>query len=295
MAIVRLNTASDATWARAWSVANAAERATLIATYLSPLGPKRGDIIFQVDTAVYYIVVTTNIIQQISDAAFLSQANIFTANQTISKTNPQWRNQDPGGGANAKLTAWDGTAGDFSFQFLNDDGTFLSEVWSAIRSTGLAQFQFDLETVGDFRADQGVLLGAGTDALDEYEEDVFTPDLTFGGLSTGITYTFRQFSYTKVGRQVCVCGLIVLSNKGSATGDVAFTLPFTVANGSQFASANGMNFDAMAATVNNALASCINNTNTAFIFQTAAGTTARLNDTHFTNTSVLVIQVNFFV
>lgn len=66
MAIVRLNTNSDATWQRAWSVANAAEKATLIATYTSLLGPKRGDIIFQVDTAIFYVVVDLNILQPIS-------------------------------------------------------------------------------------------------------------------------------------------------------------------------------------------------------------------------------------
>jgi len=294
MAFTRRLTTSDQIWNRAWT-ADALSDLVSISAILGPNGARHGDIAFVTATGFYYLWLDNGQWAIITGIPTLAAANIYSANQTISKTNPQWRNEDPGGGANAKLTAWDGTAGDFSFQFLNDDGTFLSEVWNAIRSTGAAQFQFDLETVGDFRADQGVLLGAGTDALDEYEEDVFTPDLTFGGLSTGITYTFRQFSYTKVGRQVCVCGLIVLSNKGSATGDVAFTLPFTVANGSQFASANGMNFDALAVTVNNALASCINNTNTAFIFQTAAGTTARLNDTHFTNTSVLVIQVNFFV
>lgn len=66
MSIIRLDTSSDATWQRAWSVADAAEKATLLATYSTPGGPKRGDIIYQVDNATYYYLVTGNILQPIS-------------------------------------------------------------------------------------------------------------------------------------------------------------------------------------------------------------------------------------
>lgn len=60
MTIARVDKPSDATWQRAWEVADAAELATLLATYLDPLGPKRGDIIVQLDTAIYYLLVAAN-------------------------------------------------------------------------------------------------------------------------------------------------------------------------------------------------------------------------------------------
>lgn len=63
MTITRIDL-PDPIYQRAWSVANAAERATLLAA-----GPRRGDIIYQIDTTTYYLVVETSIIQQLSGFA----------------------------------------------------------------------------------------------------------------------------------------------------------------------------------------------------------------------------------
>lgn len=67
MSIVRIDL-PDATYQRAWSVANAAERATLLAS-IGPFAPKRGDVIYQVDVTTYYLVVQSSIVQQISGLA----------------------------------------------------------------------------------------------------------------------------------------------------------------------------------------------------------------------------------
>lgn len=57
----------------------------------------------------------------------------------------------------------------------------------------------------------------------------WTPGLTFGGGSTGLTYSSRSGFYYKQGRLVTVSGTIVLSNQGSSTGANQITnLPFTV-------------------------------------------------------------------
>jgi hypothetical protein len=71
---------------------------------------------------------------------------------------------------------------------------------------------------------------AGTtnpNTLDDYEEGTYTPVLTFGGGSTGITYAFRDGRYTKIGRLVHVFLRIQLSNKGSSTGLAKISLPFS--------------------------------------------------------------------
>lgn len=70
-------------------------------------------------------------------------------------------------------------------------------------------------------------LGLGAAALQSYAEGTWTPALTFGGGSTGITYGSRNGSYTKIGRQVFIRCYIALSSKGSSTGVAAIEgLPF---------------------------------------------------------------------
>ena len=78
----------------------------------------------------------------------------------------------------------------------------------------------------------GVYLG-GTGAankLDDYEEGTFTPAITFGGASVGLTYTATRGRYTKVGRLVTVQIGIDINNKGTSTGAMNVTgLPFASA------------------------------------------------------------------
>jgi hypothetical protein len=67
--------------------------------------------------------------------------------------------------------------------------------------------------------------------LDDYEQGTWTPGLTFGGGSTGITYSVREASYVRVGKFVTCYGLLVLTSNGSVTGGASLTgLPFTVGN-----------------------------------------------------------------
>ena len=83
----------------------------------------------------------------------------------------------------------------------------------------------------DFSAASGSAAGSTSALLDDYEEGTWTPGITFGGSSTGITYGVVDGSYTKIGRFVTCYGLLVLTNNGSATGGANLTgLPFTVGN-----------------------------------------------------------------
>ena len=82
---------------------------------------------------------------------------------------------------------------------------------------------------------QGIVLGATSDTsanrLDSYEEGSFTPSVTFGGASIGVTYssTRRIGKYTKIGNCVEYFVHVELTSKGSSTGAVQITgLPFTV-------------------------------------------------------------------
>ena len=72
---------------------------------------------------------------------------------------------------------------------------------------------------------------AAANALDDYEEGSFTPTITFGGGSTGMTFTAQNGRYTKIGNMCTVYVEMNLSNKGSSTGSVVYGgLPFTAAS-----------------------------------------------------------------
>jgi len=69
---------------------------------------------------------------------------------------------------------------------------------------------------------------AAANALDDYEEGTWTPQLEFGGATTGITYNGRQGYYVKIGKMVFITVYFNLSSKGTATGNSTVTgLPFT--------------------------------------------------------------------
>ena len=70
---------------------------------------------------------------------------------------------------------------------------------------------------------------ATSELLDHYEEGNWTPVLSFGGGTTGISYNNRDGSYVRIGRQVTLNWTIQLGSKGSSTGAATVTgLPFDV-------------------------------------------------------------------
>lgn len=119
----------------------------------------------------------------------------------------------------------------------------------------------------------------------------WTPALSFGGGTTGITYTTQAGAYLRVGNWVFISGYIVLSNKGSSTGAALVTgLPFTCYNNARAYSAlatrmNGITFaNAPQALVN------INTTTVRLEEITEAGVMSQLADTDFTNTSTITVS-----
>ena len=70
---------------------------------------------------------------------------------------------------------------------------------------------------------------ADPNTLDFYEEGTWTPVLSFGGATTGITYSATRYGhYTRIGNRVFFTCYFVLSSKGTATGTPRISgLPFT--------------------------------------------------------------------
>jgi hypothetical protein len=79
----------------------------------------------------------------------------------------------------------------------------------------------------------GSIIGNQTNSnplsLDWYQEGTFTPTVSFGGASTGVTYETRTASATRIGNRVFFSIYVKLSSKGSSTGDLEIgDLPYTV-------------------------------------------------------------------
>jgi hypothetical protein len=137
---------------------------------------------------------------------------------------------------------------------------------------------------------------ATANALDDYEEGTWTMGITFGGGSTGITYVNNTGTYTKIGRQVTVNGLIQLSNKGTDTGIAKITgLPFTVPNNTaNYSTATLWFFNIDFANQFQSVAD-INTTNISLFESTESGTITSLNDTDFANNSEIILSLTYFV
>ena len=73
---------------------------------------------------------------------------------------------------------------------------------------------------------------AAANALDDYEEGTWTPSIAFSGGTTGITYNHQGgATYTKIGRMVHIRCYIMLSSKGSDTGNLTMHgIPFSSSN-----------------------------------------------------------------
>ena len=79
---------------------------------------------------------------------------------------------------------------------------------------------------------------AAANALDDYEEGTFTPNVVGSSTAGTATYVVRNGKYTKIGNQVSFT-IYVDWNSGTGVGNFEITgLPFTVSAGSNFASAN---------------------------------------------------------
>lgn len=72
------------------------------------------------------------------------------------------------------------------------------------------------------------------------EEGTWTPGISFGGGSTGVTYDVHEGEYVKVGKLVTANFVMMLTSKGSSTGEASVTgLPFAASNTLVFGCSGG--------------------------------------------------------
>jgi hypothetical protein len=130
---------------------------------------------------------------------------------------------------------------DFHFKVSPDGGTWRE----AMRIEGGGLLKLPL---GQLQFPAPANPSADPRVLDDYEEGVWSPGLAFGGAASGIAYgTATGGRFTKVGRLCVATGTLVLTSKGSASGEAVITgLPYAALPGDVAAScsigwASGLN------------------------------------------------------
>jgi hypothetical protein len=133
---------------------------------------------------------------------------------------------------------------------------------------------------------------SNVNTLDDYEEGVIVPGITFGGAAVGVTYGTQSGSYTKIGNRVLFDLRIILTSKGSSTGAFQLTgLPFLTANIPAKAAAVLLNN--FAAGVTAPVGSIIGNGTTMQIYNYSAGSLSVLTEASVNNTSEINISGHY--
>jgi len=178
-----------------------------------------------------------------------------------------------------------GTNTNHYFRFITNDAERLriTEDGYVRLSSGSGGIQFNSDT-------------AAANALDDYEEGTWTMGISFGGASVGVTYVLNTGRYTKIGRQITASGYLVLSSKGSSTGDASITgLPFTSANDFRAITAAALRLDSVSFA--NAFQAYVDGGVTIVSLGevTEAGVASNLTNADFQNGSAIMVSVTYTV
>jgi hypothetical protein len=130
-------------------------------------------------------------------------------------------------------------------------------------------------------------ISSNANTLDDYEEGTWTPAVTFGGGSTGITYSAQGGTYTKIGNTVRLGITIDLSSKGSSTGRLAISgVPFTT-------SQSGIPVSVWCdkVTVAGTIQPYLYSDNNIYFLYLSSGTATNVTNAEVVNTSSLYVSV----
>ena len=147
----------------------------------------------------------------------------------------------------------------------------------------------------DFSAAGGSAAGSTSAVLDDYEEGTWTPTITFGGASVGMTYGEQTGIYTKIGNLVTATSRTRLTNKGTSTGSAFIA-------GMPFASAAINLYTAPTLTITNIsfadfAEGYVPTSTTTIALQEIlnSGATSAMDNTNFANNSSIQVTVTYRV
>jgi len=158
---------------------------------------------------------------------------------------------------------------------------------TSVRFTGNAPSPVDLN------ADvTGILpiANGGTGVNDFIEEGAWTPVLSFGGASVGITYTIQEGKFIRNGNFIFVTGAIVLSNKGVSVGNAIISgLSYAFGGANANYSTAVVDYGTFnAPLISPYIVALIGTQTMAIKYGTVAAPTV-VTDVHFTNGSALLL------
>ena len=164
-----------------------------------------------------------------------------------------------------------------------------------IKFDGSANVTITTGNVVQGTAGKGINFTANTPAagktsqlLNWYEEGTWTPGVSFGGGTTGITYSTQAGTYTRIGNRVLFQGRIVLTNKGSSTGSAVVTgLPFSTNATATAYGAFSVQMNNVLSTTTTPIGQIVPGVTTLTLAQLTAGINTLLTSTDFANNTVV--------
>lgn len=205
------------------------------------------------------------------------------------------------GGTNANLTASNGgifystaTAGAI-LSGTATAGQILRSGASGAPTWSTATYPATAGTTGNLLTSDGT--NWVSSAFTNTPTTTYTPVLSFGNGTTGITYTTQRGRYAQVGNVVTYSIELLLSSKGSSTGSARITLPIataaTILQGHVVAFWSGLTLTANYTTV--AGYSSAVSTQIELIINGSAQSSTAMNDTMFANTSYIILNGSYLV
>jgi hypothetical protein len=141
-----------------------------------------------------------------------------------------------------------------------------------------------------FPATQSASSDANT--LDDYEEGTWTPEMSFGNDTTGITYSTQVGTYEKIGRQVTLRCQVTFTNNGSGSGIAKLSgFPFTLLAASNAAAAFSIFTDVTLS--GTYYASAVPQASSTFAYFRMSD--AYMTETQFTNTANFTFMTSYNV
>lgn len=172
---------------------------------------------------------------------------------------------------------------------LGSGTTYITIMDNTIKSTGFTSTLF---------TDSGTNNLVQTDLYGKEVKKAFTPSISFGGGSTGITYATQDGEWTLAGSVLHLWAEIELTSKGTDTGDIEVAMPTNLPIGLNVVQDKGHAVATLDSNVASVAATVIGrpiDPDSLYLVEQGATGTSQLDDTNFTNTSRFVISGTFLV